>query len=124
MWTRLAHRNTALLVKASEEITPAFAAFLSPIAAMALALGLWALCAQIAVASNFPSANGALADWRVWMLIAGGLEFLALRFRSQNTNSYARLGLRERFISRWVQHIESLTSGPLRVCFRLVSSGC
>jgi hypothetical protein len=86
MWTRLAHRNTALLVKASEDITPAFAAFLSPIAAMALALGLWALCAQIAIASNFPIANGALADWRVWMLIAGGLEFLALRFRSQNTN--------------------------------------
>jgi hypothetical protein len=86
MWTRLAHRNTALLVKASEEITPAFAAFLSPIAAMALALGVWALCAQIAVASNFPIANGALADWRVWLLIAGGLEFLSLRFRSQNTN--------------------------------------
>ena len=86
MWTRLAHRNTALLVKASEEITPAFAAFLSPIAAMALALGVWALCAQIAVASNFPIANGALADWRVWLLIAGGLEFLSLRFRSQITN--------------------------------------
>lgn len=86
MWNRLAHRNTALLVKASEEITPAFAAFLSPIAAMALALGLWALCAEIAVASNFPIVNGALADWRVWMVIAGGLEFLSLRFRSQNSN--------------------------------------
>ncbi|MEO7651434.1 MAG: hypothetical protein ABIZ80_13295 [Bryobacteraceae bacterium] len=86
MWTRLAHRNTALLVKASEEITPAFAAFLSPIAAMALALGLWALCAQIAVAANFPITTGALADWRVWMVIAGGLEFLAIRFRSQSTN--------------------------------------
>jgi len=84
MWNRLAHRNTALLVKASEEITPAFAAFLSPMAAMAFALGLWALGAQIAIASNFPIANGALADWRVWMLIAGGLEFAALRFRSQN----------------------------------------
>jgi hypothetical protein len=85
MWNRLAPR-TAVLAKASEELTPAFAAFLSPIAAMALALGLWALCAQIAVASNFPIATGALADWRVWMLIAGGLEFAALRFRSQNTN--------------------------------------
>lgn len=84
MWNRLATRNTALLVKASEEITPAFAAFLSPMAAMAFALGLWALCAQIAIASNFPIANGALADWRVWLLIAAGLEFLALRFRSQN----------------------------------------
>lgn len=86
MWNRLAQRNTALLVKASEEITPAFAAFLSPMAAMAFALGLWALCAQIAVASNFPIANGALADWRVWILIAGGLEFLALRFRAHNPN--------------------------------------
>ena len=86
MWNRLAHRNTALLVKASEEITPAFAAFLSPMAAMAFALGLWALCAQIAIASNFPIANGALADWRVWMLIAGGLEFVSLRVRSQNND--------------------------------------
>lgn len=84
MWNRLATRNTALLVKASEEITPAFAVFLSPMAAMAFALGLWALGAQIAIASNFPIANGALADWRVWLIIAGGLEFLALRFRSQN----------------------------------------
>ena len=83
MWNRLATRNTALLVKASEEITPAFAVFLSPMAAMAFALGLWALCAQIAIASHFPIANGALADWRLWMLIAGSLEFLALRFRSQ-----------------------------------------
>lgn len=86
MWNRLAHRNTALLVKASVEITPAFTAFLSPMAAMAFALGLWALCAQIAIASNFPIANGALADWRVWMLIAGGLEFTSLRFRSQNND--------------------------------------
>jgi hypothetical protein len=87
MWNRLAQRNTALLVKASEEITPAFAAFLSPMAAMAFALGLWALCAQIAIASNFPITNGALADWRVWILIAGGLEFFALRFRAQSPNN-------------------------------------
>ena len=86
MWNRLAHRNTALLVKASVEITPAFTAFLSPMAAMAFALGLRALCAQIAIASNFPIANGALADWRLWMLISGGLEFTSLRFRPQNND--------------------------------------
>jgi len=86
MSNRLAPRNTALLVKASEEIAPAFAVFLSPMAAMAFALSLWALCAQIAIASNFPIANGALADWRVWMIIAGALEFLALRFRAQNSD--------------------------------------
>lgn len=86
MWNRMAHRNVALLAKASEEITPAFAAFLSPMAAMALALGLWAFAAQLALTSQFPIAGGALSDWRVWMLIAGGLEMAALRFRSQTTN--------------------------------------
>ena len=84
MWNRLAPRNVALLAKATEEITPAFAAFLSPLAAMALALGLWAFAAQIAAAAAFPISAGALSDWRVWMLIAGGLELAAVRFRSQN----------------------------------------
>ena len=84
MLNRLATRNVNLLVKASEELTPAVAVFLSPMAAIALALGLWALGAQIAIASNFPIANGALADWRTWLLIAAGLEFAALRFRFQN----------------------------------------
>ncbi|MBI2686961.1 MAG: hypothetical protein HYX27_11650 [Acidobacteria bacterium] len=86
MWNRLATRNVAILTKAGEELTPAFAAFLSPLAAMALALGLWAFAAQIALASNFPISGGALSDWRVWMLIAGGLEMAALRFRSQTPN--------------------------------------
>ena len=86
MLHRLATRNVMLLAKASEDLTPAFAAFLSPMAVMALALGIWAFCAQIAVLSNFPIVSGALSDWRVWMLIAGGLEMAALRFRSQTTN--------------------------------------
>jgi len=86
MWNRLATRNVEILAKAGEEITPAFAAFLSPMAAMALALGLWAFAAQIALTAQFPISGGALSDWRVWMLIAGGLEMAALRFRSQSPN--------------------------------------
>ncbi|HEU0120590.1 MAG TPA: hypothetical protein VFQ91_08705 [Bryobacteraceae bacterium] len=86
MWNRLATRNVAILAKAGEELTPAFAAFLSPMAAMALALGLWAFAAQIALTAQFPISGGALSDWRVWMLIAGGLELASLRFRSQNTD--------------------------------------
>jgi hypothetical protein len=62
------------------ELTPAFTAFLTPLATMAFALGVWALCAQLAVASNFPIQKGLLADWRVWMLIAVGLEAAAVRF--------------------------------------------
>ena len=83
MWNRLAPRRVAILAKASQDITPAFGAFLSPVAAMALALGLWALCSQIALTAQFPVSTGALADWRVWFLIAGVLEFAAFRFRSQ-----------------------------------------
>jgi hypothetical protein len=83
MWNRLAARNVAILAKASEDITPAFAAFLSPLAAVALALGLWAFAAQIALTNEFPISGGALSDWRVWMLIAGGLELASIRFRSQ-----------------------------------------
>ena len=87
MRNRLAGRDVrfapATRAKAIEELTPALAALCSPMAAMALALGLWALGSQIAVAAHFPIANGALADWRVWLLIAGALEFAALRFRSQ-----------------------------------------
>jgi hypothetical protein len=78
MWTRLAPRNVGILAKTSD-LTPAFRAFLSPVAAMAFALGLWALAAQAAVASNFPIDTGALADWRVWFLIAAGLEFAVRR---------------------------------------------
>ncbi|MFN0106608.1 MAG: hypothetical protein ACKV2U_31500 [Bryobacteraceae bacterium] len=85
MLTRFATRNARLTAKVYEDFTPAFAAFLSPMAAMALALGLWSFSAQIAIASNFPISNGALADWRVWLIIAGALEFAALRFRSQKT---------------------------------------
>lgn len=88
MWNRLAARDMRFAprtrVKASEELTPALVALCSPLAAMALALGIWALASQAALAANFPIANGALADWRVWLLIAGALEFTSLRFRSQN----------------------------------------
>ena len=73
--------------KMSGELTPAVATFLAPMAAMALALGIWALAAQAAIASNFPITNGALADWRVWLVIAGALEIGAYRLRSHDDSS-------------------------------------
>jgi hypothetical protein len=84
-WHRLANRNVESLAKASEELTPAVAAVFAPLAAMALALGLWAFAAQIALAADFPISGGALSDWRVWILIAAALELCSLRFRSQSS---------------------------------------
>ena len=60
------------------------------LATMAFALAVWALCAQIAVAANFPIHSGALADWRVWMLIAAGLQLAAVRAASQMNHSDRR----------------------------------
>lgn len=75
-------RPTALVLhRVSGEISPAVAAFLAPMAAMAFALFLWALAAQAAVASNFPITNGALADWRVWLVISAALELAAYRLK-------------------------------------------
>jgi hypothetical protein len=85
MLNRLATRNVNIIAKASEELSPALAAFLSPLAAMAFAMSIWALGAQIAVAYNFPIAQGALADWRAWLLIAVALEAVSLRSRSQTS---------------------------------------
>lgn len=78
MWRSIAPRNTGILVK-SAGLNPAVRAIFAPLAAMAFALGLWALAAQAALAANFPIEHGALADWRAWFLIAAGLEFTARR---------------------------------------------
>src|SRR5260221_5900075 len=67
------------LARAGEELTPALAAILSPMATMAFAVAVWALCAQIAVAASFPIQSGALADWRVWLPNARGLQLGAAR---------------------------------------------
>ncbi len=74
-------------IRPLEEISPALAAVLSPLAAMAFAVGLWALAAQIAIAANFPIPAGPLADWRAWFLIAGIIEFAAFRLRATSTHS-------------------------------------
>jgi hypothetical protein len=83
MWNRFPARNVRTMAKAGQELTPAFGLLLSPLAAMALGMGLWALLAQIAITANFPIAGGALADWRSWFLISATLEVLSYRFRSQ-----------------------------------------
>lgn len=76
-----------MLVRQAEatahDLAAAMGSMLAPAAVMALAMGLWALLAQVAVAASFPIQDGALADWRVWMVIAGAVELMAWKVRSR-----------------------------------------
>lgn len=71
-----------ILIMQSEAVTAA-GVILAPMAAVAFALALWGLFAQTAVAGQFPISQGALADWRLWMLIAVTLEVGAWRLGAQ-----------------------------------------
>lgn len=86
MLQRLAPRKFTLTPPSAAVWTPAMPILLAPFAALAFAFGLWALGAEIAVAAHFPIATGALADWRVWFLIAAVLEGISVRFRSQSAD--------------------------------------
>ena len=81
---------TAALAWVGEKVTPALAALLPPTATMTWAVAAWALLAQIAVAANFPIQSGALADWRVWLLIAGGLQLVSTKFAHQESSNDPR----------------------------------
>lgn len=76
-----------LIVRQAEatahDLAAAMGSMLAPMAAMAFAMGLWAFLAQVAIAAAFPISEGALADWRVWMIIAGAVELIAWKVRSR-----------------------------------------
>lgn len=67
----------------AHDLAAAMGSMLAPMAVMTLAMGLWALLAQVAMAASFPIQQGALADWRVWMAIAGAVELIAWQVRSR-----------------------------------------
>lgn len=52
----------------------AVAAFLTPAAVMALALGMWRLSADLKLTSSFFITSGPLSDWRVWFATAALLQ--------------------------------------------------
>ena len=47
------------------------AALLTPIALMALALGVWRLSVDLNPASQFPISRGIFSHWQVWIAMAG-----------------------------------------------------
>lgn len=67
----------------AHDLAAAMGSMLAPMAAMAFVMGLWAFLSQVAVAAAFPIQDGALGDWRVWMIIAGAVELIAWKVRSR-----------------------------------------
>ena len=52
----------------------ALAALLTPVAAMALALGCWRIAADLSWTSSFAIPSGFFSHWQVWLGAAAGLQ--------------------------------------------------
>ncbi|HUB79416.1 MAG TPA: hypothetical protein VMB03_11490 [Bryobacteraceae bacterium] len=63
------------------------AGFLQPAAALATAVGLWALAAEQNWTGHFAISSGVFSHWQVWLGVAAVLELCA-----QLLNRYARRG--------------------------------
>ncbi len=57
------------------------AALLSPVGALAFALGAWCLTFDLGLTSGFPVSNGPLAHWIAWVGIGLVLELCAVQLR-------------------------------------------
>jgi hypothetical protein len=58
----------------NRRVAMAFAAFLTPAAVMAAALGVWRLAVDPHWASDFAIRQGLFSHWQVWFAFAGVLE--------------------------------------------------
>jgi len=63
------------------------AGFLTPAAALATAVGLWALAAEQNITRNFAISSGLFSHWQVWLGAA-----VALQVCAQLLNRYAKKG--------------------------------
>ncbi|MGH9660244.1 MAG: hypothetical protein ACRD96_16965 [Bryobacteraceae bacterium] len=61
----------------NQHLAHGMGALLTPAAAMALALGLWRLAADLKVTSEFGITSGLFSHWQVWLTAAGVLQWCA-----------------------------------------------
>lgn len=62
----------------SVRLATALAAFLTPAAVMAGALGVWGYAAGMKWTADFPISSGPLASWPVWIAVALILELSSI----------------------------------------------
>jgi hypothetical protein len=71
------HSRTAARRRRNQRIALAVAALLTPGAAVAAALALWRIGADLDWANSFAIPSGIFSHWQVWLGAAGGLQFCA-----------------------------------------------
>ncbi len=57
-----------------QKLAHAFGALLTPVALMALALGLWRLAAELKWAGTFAITSGIFSYWETWVILAAALQ--------------------------------------------------
>ena len=73
---RFARRSrTATRRGRNQRIALVVAALLTPAAAIAAALGLWRIAADLNWANNFAIPSGVFSHWQVWLGAAAALQF-------------------------------------------------
>ena len=71
------HTRTATKRRRNQRIALAVAALLTPTAAIAAALGLWRIGADLNWANSFAIPTGIFSHWQVWLGAAAALQFCA-----------------------------------------------
>ena len=71
----------------NRRLAEGIATLLTPAALMALALGIWAICADLKLTTTFAIDSGLFSHWQVWLGVAAGLEFCSFAL-----NRYGRNG--------------------------------
>jgi hypothetical protein len=64
----------------NHNVALALASLLTPAAVMALVLAIWPLAAALKFAGAFPIDAGVFSHWQVWLVVACGLQSMALAF--------------------------------------------
>jgi hypothetical protein len=68
---------SAHALQATHQAAYAASVFLTPLAVLALALGIWRLIADLGWAEQFAIENGIFSHWQVWIAIAISLKIAA-----------------------------------------------
>ncbi|SPE43225.1 conserved exported hypothetical protein [Candidatus Sulfopaludibacter sp. SbA3] len=71
----------------NRRMAAAVAALLTPVAVMALALGMWRIAADLNWTSRFYIESGPLSHWQTWLAAAAGLQLC-----SRYLNRYGKGG--------------------------------
>jgi hypothetical protein len=75
---RLGRARSQRKTREKHNVALGLASLLTPAAVMALVLAVWPLAADLKFAGAFPIDQGVFSHWQVWMVLACGLQSMAM----------------------------------------------